>query len=142
MSTPTISQAANDVSFMLNKFVKTTAGVEAAFGVSSDGLLMTLAADMPRGDADKMAATLSGLTTLAVSAATLLDKGPLTQVITECGRGYLVASMIRGRACLGVVTAKDCDLGLVGYETTMLVQRIGEVLTPELITEMKTHLAL
>lgn len=137
-----LSSAAQDVSFMLQHFVRDTAGVEQAIGVSSDGLLMALAADMARADADKMAATVSGMTTLAVSASRLLTKGPLTQVITEFQDGYMVASMIKGRACLGVVTAKDCDLGLVGYETTMLVERIGEVLTPELITEMKSHLAL
>jgi hypothetical protein len=41
-----------------------------------------------------------------------------------------------------VVASKNCDLGLVGYETTMLVERVGAVLTPELITELKANLAL
>ncbi len=50
--------------------------------------------------------------------------------------------MINGRACLGVVTAQQCDLGLVGYETAMLVERVGVLLTPELITELKANLAL
>ncbi len=41
-----------------------------------------------------------------------------------------------------MVTSRYCDLGLVGYETAMLVERVGAVLTPELITELKANLAL
>jgi uncharacterized protein len=138
----TLSPAAQNVSWMLDTFVRETAGVEQVIGVSSDGLLMAMSVQMDRGDADKLGATVSGMTTLATSASRLLNKGGLTQVITEFAAGYLVASLISGRACLGVVTARDCDLGLVGYETTMLVERVGVVLTPELITELKANLAL
>jgi predicted regulator of Ras-like GTPase activity (Roadblock/LC7/MglB family) len=138
----TLSSAAQNVSWMLDHFVRETAGVEQAVGVSSDGLLMAMSVRMPRGDADKLAATVSGMTTLATSAGGLLAKGGLAQVITEFADGYLVASVISGRACLGVVTSRDCDLGVVGYETAMLVERVGAVLTPELITELKSSLAL
>jgi predicted regulator of Ras-like GTPase activity (Roadblock/LC7/MglB family) len=137
-----LSSAAQNVSWMLDHFVRETAGVEQAVGVSSDGLLMAMSVRMPRGDADKLAATVSGMTTLATSAGSMLHKGGLAQVITEFAEGYLVASIISGRACLGVVTSRDCDLGVVGYETAMLVDRVGAVLTPELITELKSSLAL
>jgi predicted regulator of Ras-like GTPase activity (Roadblock/LC7/MglB family) len=137
-----LSSAAQNVSWMLDHFVRETAEVEQVIGVSSDGLLMAMSVQMDRGDADKLGATVSGMTTLAASASRLLNKGGLTQVITEFAGGYLMASMISGRACLGVVTSKNCDLGLVGYETTMLVERVGALLTPELITELKANLAL
>ena len=138
----TLSPAAQNVSWMLDHFVRETAEVEQVIGVSSDGLLMAMSVQMDRGDADKLGATVSGMTTLAASASRLLNKGGLTQVIIEFGGGYLIASLISGRACLGVVTSRYCDLGLVGYETAMLVQRVGAVLTPELITELKANLAL
>ena len=137
-----LSSAAQNVSWMLDHFVRETAEVEQVIGVSSDGLLMAMSVQMDRGDADKLGATVSGMTTLANSASRLLNKGGLTQVITEFAGGYLMASLISGRACLGVVTSKNCDLGLVGYETTMLVERVGAVLTPELIAELKANLAL
>jgi predicted regulator of Ras-like GTPase activity (Roadblock/LC7/MglB family) len=137
-----LSQAAQNVSWMLDHFVRETAEVEQVIGVSSDGLLMAMSVQMERGDADKLGATVSGMTTLATSASRLLHKGGLIQVITEFGDGYLIASLISGRACLGVVTSRNCDLGLVGYETTMLVARVGAILTPELITELKANLAL
>lgn len=141
-ATAVLSPAAQNVSWMLDNFVRETAGVEQIIGVSSDGLLMAMSVRMERGDADKLGATVSGLTTLAQSASRLLNKGGLTQVIIEFSGGYLLCSMINGRACLGVVTAQQCDLGLVGYETAMLVERVGVLLTPELITELKANLAL
>lgn len=137
----TIANDAANIAFMLERFVADTPGVEQMLGVSSDGLLMSLAVPMDRGDADKLAATVSAMTTLSVSASRMLAKGPLTQVITEFADGYLLASVIAGRACLGVVTNADCDLGVVGYEVTMLVERIGDVLTPELVTALKSSLA-
>lgn len=140
--TMTLSTQARNVNFMLSKYLDEVPGVEQVIGVSSDGLLMALARPMDRGEADKLAATVSGTTTLAVSAGHLLGKGGLTQVITEFDGGYFVATLIQGRSCLGVVTSLDCDLGVVGYEATMLVERIGAILTPELITELKSSLAL
>lgn len=136
-----LSEDALNVSFMLEHFLREVYGVEQVIGVSSDGLLMALAAPMDRGEADKLAAAISGVSTLALSACRLMRKGGLTQVITECEGGYLVASMITGRACLGVITTEDCDLGLIGYETTVLVERIGELLSPELISELKRAVA-
>jgi uncharacterized protein len=137
-----LSGPAQDVNWLLDNFVATTAGVEQALGVSSDGLLMAISAQLPRAEADKLAAMISGLTSLSLSASRLLSKGPLRQVITEFGHGYLMVSAISGGSCLGIVTSAHCDLGAVGYESTVLVQRIGQLLTPELITELKMSLVL
>lgn len=142
MTAATLSAEARNVNFMLEKYLADVPGVQQVIGVSSDGLLMAMAAPMNRGDADKLAATVSGATTLAVSAGKLLGKGALSQVITEFEDGYFVATLIKGRSCLGVVTTADCDLGQVGYEATMMVERIGAILTPSLITELKGSLAL
>jgi hypothetical protein len=38
-------------------------------------------------------------------------------------------------AILAVLAAADCELGLLAYEMTMLVEQIGERLTPELRAE-------
>jgi predicted regulator of Ras-like GTPase activity (Roadblock/LC7/MglB family) len=137
-----LSGPAQDVNWLLDNFVANTVGVEQALGVSSDGLLMAISAKIPRADADKLAAMISGLTSLSLSASRLLSKGPLRQVITEFGHGYLMVSAISGGSCLGVVTGATCDLGSVGYESTVLVQRIGQLLTPELVTELKMSLVL
>ena len=137
-----LSHGVRDVNWLLDNFVRQTTGVDQAVAVSSDGLLMAMSSQLPRGEADKLAAMISGLTSLAFSASRVLGKGPLRQVITEFHHGYLLVSSISGGSCLGVVTPADCDLGLVGYEAIMLVQRMGVLLTPELIVELKASLLL
>jgi hypothetical protein len=136
----TASPAARNVNWLLDRFVADTDGVERAVGVSSDGLLIAIAPLLSPGEADKLAAMISGLTSLALSASRMLDKGPLRQVIVELGGGFLLVSAIRDGSCLGVVTAAGTDLGLVGYETAMLVHRVGALLTPDLVTELKTSM--
>jgi predicted regulator of Ras-like GTPase activity (Roadblock/LC7/MglB family) len=137
-----LSHGVRDVNWLLDNFVRQTTGVEQAVAVSSDGLLMAISAQLQRSEADRLAAMISGMTSLAFSASRLLGKGALRQVITEFNNGYLLVSSISGGSCLGVVTPAGCDLGLVGYEATMLVQRIGALLTPELVIELKASLLL
>ncbi len=140
-TSPVGGGAAGEVGWLLDNFVAQTAGVEQAIGVSSDGLLMAISASLDRAAADRLSAVISGLTSLALNASRVLDKGPLRQVITEFGQGYLMVSAISDGSCLGVVTASDCDLGGVGYACTLLVQRIGVLLTPDLVAELKAGLA-
>ena len=77
---------------------------------------------------------------LAHGAAGELNKGQVMQVLIEMTCGYLFVSTISGGSALGVVTSRECDLGLVGFEITLLVERVGAQLTPTLITELKNAL--
>lgn len=43
-------------------------------------------------------------------------------------------------SCLAVLADAQCDVGLVGYEMSMLVARAGAVLTPELRRELQATL--
>ena len=137
-----MSVEAQNVNWLLSTFVEKTHGVDGAIGVSSDGLLMAISANLDRATADKFAAIASGMTSLADGASRAMSMGGVSQVIVEMRRGYLFVSQISGGSCLGVVAARDCDIGLVGYEMTLLVQRFGSMLTPALITELQSTLAL
>jgi uncharacterized protein len=136
------SEGVQNVGWLLDNFVAQTHGVEQAVGVSADGLLMAVSSPLDRAAADRLAASISGLISLALGTARLLGKGPLHQVITEFGSGYLLVSAIGDGSCLGIVTGADCDLGAVGFQSTVLIQRIGQLLTPELIVELKASLVL
>src|SRR4029453_13063928 len=59
-----------------------------------------------------------------------LSEGKLTQTILEMEAGYLFVSAIAQGATLVVHAARGCDMGLVGYEMTMLVTRAGHALAP------------
>jgi predicted regulator of Ras-like GTPase activity (Roadblock/LC7/MglB family) len=138
----TLSAGARNVNWLLGTFVENTPGVSRAIAVSSDGLLMASSATLDRDSADKLAAVISGLRSLSDGAARIVELGGVNQVIIEMQEGFLFCSAISGGSSLGVVTDRDCDLGLVGYEVTLLVERVGGQLTPDLIAELKRSLSL
>ena len=129
-----------NVNWLLANFVESVDGAEHAIAVSSDGLLMALSSTLDRGSSDKLAAIISGVRSLGDGAANLLAKGAVAQHIIDMRDGYFFVSAISGGSALGVVTGRGVDLGLIGYEMTLLVERVGAQLTPELITELKRSL--
>jgi predicted regulator of Ras-like GTPase activity (Roadblock/LC7/MglB family) len=49
----------------------------------------------------------------------------------------MMVGRIRDGSCLGVLAAEGCDVGLVGYEMAVLADRAGELLTPQLVGELR-----
>lgn len=136
----TLSQKALKVNWLLAGFVNETPGVEHAAAVSSDGLLIAMSADLERDRADRLAAVVTGMRALAQGAGRELGRGEMLQVLVEYAGAYLFVTSISGGSTMGVVATRDCDLGLVGYETARLVERVGSQLTPDLVVEMKNAL--
>jgi len=136
------SQEARSFSWLLNGFVDNTAGVSDAVAVSSDGLLMAMSSSLDRSSAEQLSAIISGLVSLGKGASHCFGFEGLDQVIVSMQRGFLFVSAISDGSCLGVVASKGCDIGLVGYQTTLLVERAGTVLTPALVAELKQEMLL
>jgi len=136
----TLSTEAQNFSWLLSSFVRDTQGVRHSIGVSSDGLLMAVSDGLDRAIADQFAAITSGMTSLAQGAARCFQFNEVQQVIVEMDGGFLFVSRISDGSALGVLADSNCDIGLVGYEMTMLVERVGQVLTPELIQELRGSL--
>ena len=122
---PAPTEQARNISWLLSSFVDSTAEVEEAIAVSSDGLLMAMSANLERSAADQLAAIVSGVRSLSDGAARVTGRGVLNQAIVEMSDGYLFVTAISGGSCLGVVAGPTCDLGAVGYGTTLLVERVG-----------------
>ena len=135
-----LSHEANSVNWLMVNFVERTPGVEQAVAVSSDGLLLAVSTTIDRASADRLAAIITGMRALSHGASGELSRGPVVQVLIEMANAYLFVSSISGGSTLGVVAAKNCDLGLVGYEIAMLVDRVGAQLTPGLVIELKNSL--
>jgi uncharacterized protein len=135
-----LSHEASSVNWLMVNFVERTPGVEQAVAVSSDGLLLAISTTIERASADRLAAIITGMRALSQGASGELSRGPVVQVLVEMANAYLFVSSISGGSTLGVVTAKNCDLGLVGYEIAMLVDRVGAQLTPGLVIELKNSL--
>jgi uncharacterized protein len=51
--------------------------------------------------------------------------------------GFLFVAAVSDGSSLGVVADRRCDVGGVGYQMQLLVQRAGAVLSPALVSELK-----
>ena len=131
---------AQTFSWLLVNFVRNTDGVRDAVAVSSDGLLIAASEGLDRASGDQLAAIVSGMASLARSASRRYDFDGLKLIMIEMRRGFLLVSMIADGSCLGVLSEADCDVGLIGYEIALLVDRVGTILTPSLIAESRRAL--
>jgi hypothetical protein len=121
----------------VDNFVNRVPGVAHAVVVSTDGLLLTLSSGLPRDRADQLAAVTSGLVSLTQGASRCFEAGGVVQTVVEMERGIVLIMAISDGSSLAVLAAPDCDIGLVGYEMTLLVDRAGQVLTPELRRQLQ-----
>ncbi len=136
----TMSTAANNVNWLVANFVERVPGVSEAVVVSSDGLPMALSGGLDRDAADRFAAVASGLIGLAYGAAGRFGGGRVNEIIIEMEHAFLFVTGVSDGSCLAVVAEADCDVGLVGYEMAVLVDKTGPFLTPELRAELQSAL--
>ncbi len=133
----TMSTEANNVNWLITSFVERVPGVSEAVVVSSDGLPMALSGGIDRDAADRFAAVASGLIGLAYGAAGRFGGGRVNEIIIEMEHAFLFVTGISDGSCLAVVADASCDVGLVGYEMAVLVEKTGPFLTPELRAELQ-----
>ena len=136
-----LSDEASNLNWLVETFVQKVRGVVDAVVVSSDGLVIAMSSGLGRAGADQLAAVASGLTSLTEGAARCFGGGELEQIVVELAGGYMFFMTVSDGSALAVLSDKRCEVGLVGYEMTMLVKRVGTVLTPALINEMQLNLA-
>lgn len=135
-----LSSEATDFSWLLDNFVKNVPGVQHTIVVSADGLLMAVSDRLDRESGDQLAAIVSGVSSLSRGAARQLEAGEVRQSIIEMDDAFLFLVTISDGSVLAVSAGAGCDVGLVGYEMAMLVQRAETVLTPQLVSEMRANL--
>lgn len=133
-------QNATNLSWLLSTFVQQTAGVQEAVAVSADGFLLAGSADDDDNGEEQLAAVISGLTSLSRGAADLRGYGAARQLIIEMERGYFFVMSINDGSTFGVLADEGTDVGLVGYEMALLIDRVGAVLTPRLVEELKNSI--
>jgi predicted regulator of Ras-like GTPase activity (Roadblock/LC7/MglB family) len=135
-----LSHNAKNLNWLVQTFVRDVPGVRDAMVVSADGLAIATSQGLTREDADRLAAVASGLISLAYGTAARFRGGAVHEIIIEMDALFLFVSGISDGSCLCVVSDAGCDVGLVGYEMAVLVERAGVVLTPELRAELQAAL--
>ncbi len=117
--------------WLLTEFARSTPGVLHAVAVSTDGLRLAASEQVSVGLADQLAAATSGLVSLARGTAHTLRAGAVAQTIIEMAGGYLFLTSMSEGSSVAVYTDRDCDMGMVGYEVTMLAARVGHAITSQ-----------
>jgi predicted regulator of Ras-like GTPase activity (Roadblock/LC7/MglB family) len=125
-----LTSSAQDLNWLITNFVERVPAVAHAIVVSADGLPLAFSAGFPEDRADQLAAVTSGLTSLTQGAARVFEAGSVIQTVVEMEGGLLLVMAISNGSSLAVLAASDCDMGLVAYEMTLLVERVGRALTP------------
>ena len=136
-----LTDEARNFNWLLTSFVEETAGVTDAMAVSSDGLLIARSDTEGGRRAEQLCAIIAGSSSLAGAANMAMAGGGVDRVIVAMSRGFLFVSAIADGSCLGVVANRECDVGSVGFQTTDLVGRAGQLLTPALREELKKSAA-
>ncbi len=136
-TTASLTDQAEDFTWLLRKFAQETAGVIDVIAVSSDGLLMAVAGGSDRSSSDRLSAIVSGIASLAAGAGASYGLGALNKVIVDTRGGYLLVMAMSAGVLLGVVAERSASLGTVAYEMALFVNRTNGKLSPQLINELK-----
>ncbi len=132
-----LSADAENLGWLLNALVRKVPGLNEAVVLSADGLPMAVSDGVDRDAADRFSAVASGLIGLAYGAAGRVGGGRVHEVIVEMEHVFLLVTGISDGSSLAAVADVRCDIGLVGYEMAVFVERAGAVLTPELRAELQ-----
>ncbi|MBC9725308.1 roadblock/LC7 domain-containing protein [Streptomyces sp. TRM68367] len=155
-STFGLSSEARNLHWLLTNLVEEVPGIQSVAVVSSDGLLL-LSSDAsrhaeareaagtakptgPRGSSADLATIVSGIGSLTVGAAKLMEFGKAKHTMVAMDEGSLFIMSISDGSLLGVHGAADCDMSVVAYHMALFVGRAGHVLTPELRNELRKSL--
>jgi uncharacterized protein len=119
-----------DLNWLVTDFTTRVQDVAHAIVVSADGVPLALSAGIPSQAIEQFSAITSGLTSLIKGAAQIMEAGVPTQAMVEMDRGLMFVKAISDGSSLAVLTAPECDTRQVSYEMTLLVEAVGELLTP------------
>ncbi|MEV5984793.1 roadblock/LC7 domain-containing protein [Streptomyces sp. NPDC052051] len=153
-STYGLSSEARNLHWLLTNLVEEVPGLLSVAVVSSDGLLL-LSSDPgrnaearsgqrgprgPKGSSADLATIVSGIGSLTVGAAKLMEFGGIKHTMVAMDEGSLFVMSISDGSLLGVHGSADCDMSVVAYHMALFVGRAGHVLTPELRSELRRSL--
>ena len=135
-----LSAEARNLNWLVSNFVERVPGVNEATVVSSDGLLIALSDGLDRSSGDRLAAVSAGLLSIAKGGSTPIGGGACTRSSSRWTGDALRDAGQRHVGARGRRPARPCDVGLVGYEMAVLVEKCASALTPGLVSELQTAL--
>jgi predicted regulator of Ras-like GTPase activity (Roadblock/LC7/MglB family) len=119
-----------DLDWLVTDFTTRVADIAHAVVISADGVPLALSDGIPSTHAGQLAAITAGLTSLMQGASRIFEGGEAIQALVEMDGGLLLVKAISDGSSLAILAAPECDTDLVAYEMALLVEAMGEVLTP------------
>jgi uncharacterized protein len=119
-----------DLDWLVTDFTTRVPDIAHAVVISADGVPLALSEGIPAEHAGQLAAITAGLTSLMHGAAQVFEGGETVQALVEMEGGLFLVKAISDGSSLAVLATPQCDTDLVAYEMTLLVEAVGEVLTP------------
>ena len=119
-----------DLNWLVADFTTRVPGVAHAIVVSADGVLLARVGGHPAGLRRAVRAITCGLYSLMQGAARIFEAGQPGQALVEMEAGLMIVMAISDGSSLAVLAALECDTDMVSYEMTLLVEAVGEALTP------------
>jgi hypothetical protein len=121
-----------DLSWLVGDFTARVPDAAHTAVVSADGVPLAITDGIPGYLAEQLAAITAGLASLMQGAARIFEAGQPSQALVEMEGGLMIIKSISDGSSLCVLAAPDCDIELVSYEMSLLVEAAGEVLSPAL----------
>lgn len=126
-----------DIEALVARFAVETPGITEALVVSGDGFVLASTPLDGLPGVEQLAAVVSGLTSLSNGAATLYQLDDVRQIIVDMAGGYLFVVSTGAGCNIGVLAGPDTGLSDLGYELTVLSQRVAASLTPAVVDTLK-----
>jgi predicted regulator of Ras-like GTPase activity (Roadblock/LC7/MglB family) len=125
----TQEQNTEQLGWLLDNLVSRVANVSQALILSRDGLAVARSRGMTAEQADHLSALAAGVQSLARGTGQQVGGGEVRQTIIEMESAFLFVMAAGRGTCLAVLAQSGANLGVMAYEMTMLVRRMGTYLT-------------
>lgn len=123
--TENTASGSGELNWLLDELVQRVGSISKALVLSGDGLPRGASVDLSREDGEHLAAVASGFHSLAKGVGRHFDVGGVRQTVVELEEAFLFVTAAGDGSCLAVVADADADVGLIAYEMTLLVKRVG-----------------
>src|ERR1700728_3747168 len=118
--------ASGELSWLLRNLGARGAHVRQAVVLSADGLTMGSSLGFQAEEADHLSGLASGVQSLARGASRRFRGGEVRQSVIEMDDALLFITAAGQGTCLAVLADGEADAGLIAYEMTVLVKRVGQ----------------
>ncbi|GAA1974264.1 roadblock/LC7 domain-containing protein [Amycolatopsis minnesotensis] len=114
-----------DLDWLLDDLVTRVAAIDRTVLLSADGLLMGRSRDLSEEDGEHLSAVASAFQSLSRGTARHFEGGTVRQTLVEMDNSFLLVMAAGQGTCLAALAGREADLGMVAYEMTRLVKKVG-----------------